>query len=108
MKQKNSIKQITVNSNKILYRAEEIEGAFKDYFDKLFSSTHPSTEDIESCLFSVEAKVTDDMNNTLGQEFTREEIQAALKQIAPLKSLGPNGFGACFFQSHWNIVGDED
>jgi hypothetical protein len=25
----------------------------------------------------------------------------------PLKSSGPNGFGASFFQKHWQIVGDE-
>lgn len=25
----------------------------------------------------------------------------------PLKSLGPDGFGACFFQHHWEIIGDK-
>lgn len=54
----------------------------------------------------METKVTDDMNTCLTQEFTKDEIEAALKQMAPLKSPSPNGFGACFFQSHWHIVED--
>lgn len=27
--------------------------------------------------------------------------------MVPLKSLGPEGFSACFYQAYWHIVGEE-
>ena len=42
--------------------------------------------------------VTDEMNESLVREFTREEVVAALKQIHPNKALGPDGMSAVFFQ----------
>lgn len=41
------------------------------------------------------------------KEFTRVEIEEALQQMEPLKSPGPDGFGASFYQSYWSTVGDE-
>lgn len=38
--------------------------------------------------------------------FTKTEIEKAIFQIVPLKSLGPDGFGAIFYQSYWMMVGD--
>lgn len=43
----------------------------------------------------------------LQQEFTKGEFKAAMEQIDPLKSPGPDGFGACFYQLYWSIIGDE-
>lgn len=36
----------------------------------------------------------------------KEEVLEALKQIAPLKSLRPNGFGESFFRKYWQLIGD--
>jgi hypothetical protein len=47
------------------------------------------------------------MNAFLTAAFTPEEVNQALFQMHPLKSLGPDGFGASFYQTHWQIVGDE-
>lgn len=47
------------------------------------------------------------MNAQLQSQFTREEIQDALKQIAPLKAPRPDRFSACFYQSYLSIVGEE-
>lgn len=35
------------------------------------------------------------------------EVEATIKQMASLKSPGPDGFKTCFYQKHWSIVGDE-
>ncbi|XP_042942922.1 uncharacterized protein LOC122277108 [Carya illinoinensis] len=47
------------------------------------------------------------MNDRLLKNFSIAEVEEALRQMVPLKSLGPDGFGACFYQSHWNQVADE-
>ncbi|MBA0730015.1 hypothetical protein Golax_023015, partial [Gossypium laxum] len=42
----------------------------------------------------------------LGKEVSREEINATLFDMAPLKSSGSDGFHALFFQNQWDLVGD--
>ena len=43
----------------------------------------------------------------LTYEFTREEVEIALKQMAPLKAPGPNGIPLIFFQNYWRSIGDD-
>ncbi|XP_035547474.1 cyclic nucleotide-gated cation channel beta-1-like [Juglans regia] len=78
-----------------------------DCLMKLFKSTTPSDGDIEACLQAVAPCVTEEMNDNLSMPFCRDEVEEAPKHMAPLKSLGPDSFGAYFFQKHWQIVGDE-
>ena len=47
------------------------------------------------------------MNSELLKNFTREEVEAALKDIKPLSALGPDGMPPIFFQSFWYVVGDD-
>lgn len=47
------------------------------------------------------------MNNRLTKTFTQAEVEAALKQMAPLKLPRPNGYGASFYQTHWHQLGEE-
>lgn len=47
------------------------------------------------------------MDEGLIQPFTRLDVEAALKHMAPLKALRPDGFGACFYQNHWHLIGNE-
>lgn len=47
------------------------------------------------------------MNEALSKIFMKEEVEAALKQIAHLKSPGLNGFNPGFYQTYWYVVGDE-
>lgn len=47
------------------------------------------------------------MNHQLNKEYTTEEIERALKQMAPIKSPEPDGFGACFYHKHWSTVGKD-
>lgn len=45
------------------------------------------------------------MNTKLLKSFKRVEVEKTFNQMAPLKSLRPNGFGAIFYQKHWKMVG---
>ena len=40
--------------------------------------------------------ITPDVNVQLDREFTIEEVEVAIKQMAPLKSLGPEGMPLYF------------
>ena len=47
------------------------------------------------------------MNQSLMKEFTREEVEEALKQMHLTKTPGPDGMSVIFFQKYWNIVGND-
>lgn len=47
------------------------------------------------------------MNAELTSEFTKVEVEVALKQMAPLKAPGPDSMPPIFFQQYWNSIGDD-
>ncbi|KAL9672041.1 hypothetical protein QQ045_028289 [Rhodiola kirilowii] len=51
--------------------------------------------------------VTEDMNNTLLEPFTEREVRRALFQMHPTKAPGLDGFPAQFYQTNWEIVGED-
>ena len=75
------------------------------YFKNLSSTSYPTR--ISEVLDTIPTKVTEDMNQRLIQEFTREEVETALKQMHPTKAPGPDGMSAIFFQKYWGIVGND-
>ena len=75
----------------------------KKYFHDLFTSENPT--DMESVLDVVEKRFTREMNNSLLQPYTTEEVRQALFQMHPSKSPGPDSMSPFFFQKFWNIVG---
>jgi hypothetical protein len=62
---------------------------------------------VEECLEGLEPRVTAEMNGWLLRPFVAEEVDFALSQMHPLKSLGPDGFAACFYQKAWDTVQSE-
>ncbi|XP_075633992.1 uncharacterized protein LOC142606558 [Castanea sativa] len=67
---------------------EHVNATILDFYQNLFSSDEPSglTEVIDV----IPHVVTPDMNVQLDREFTIEEVERAVKQMAPLKSPGPD------------------
>ena len=41
------------------------------------------------------------------KEFTKKEVEEALKQMHPTKALEPDGMSVIFFHIYWNIVGND-
>lgn len=83
----------------------DLENVIMDYFGELFQSASPSDAIIDEVLAPVGERVTSDMNAQLSVPFTSDEVLAALSQMAPLKSLRPDGLPAVFFQKYWHLVG---
>jgi hypothetical protein len=62
---------------------------------------------VEECLGGLEARVMEEMNNNLVKMFTQGEVEVALNQMHPLKSSGPNGVSAVFYQHSWATIQKE-
>ena len=75
------------------------------YFKNLYTTSYLTC--ILEVLDTIPTKVIADMNQFLIQEFTREEVKAALKQMHPTKALSPDGMSAIFLPKYWGIVDND-
>jgi hypothetical protein len=98
----NRIAKIQDEDGREWKKQPEIGAAFSRFFQQLFSAG--GIGDMSSCVDGLEHRVTDAMNANLLKEFTIPEVEVALNQMHPLKSPGPDGFSACFYQRAWHIV----
>jgi hypothetical protein len=55
----------------------------------------------------IQKVVIEEMNSQLVKEFTAEEVQVALKQMAPIKAPGPDGLPPIFYQKYWQLIGKD-
>jgi hypothetical protein len=62
---------------------------------------------VEECLRWMEGRVTNAMNGQLLRRIEAAEVDVALSQMQPLKSPGPDGFAASFYQRYWMIVKED-
>ena len=75
------------------------------YLKNLYTTSYLTC--ILEVLDTIPTKFTANMNQLLIQEFIREEVEAALKQMHPTKASGPDSMSAIFFQKYWGIVGND-
>lgn len=68
------------------------------YYQGLFNSSNPSM--IGEVVAGIPCSISDELNQLLNVEFTREEVVRTLKQMEPLKASGPNGLPPLFFQHY--------
>ena len=76
-----------------------------EFYQALFTTQNP--DNFDEILAQIPQVVTDEMNNDLMVEFQKEEIEIALKYMAPLKSPGPDGMLPIFYQHYWSLVGND-
>ncbi|KAK7840574.1 transposon tx1 uncharacterized 149 kda protein [Quercus suber] len=83
----------------------QIKNIALEFYQSLFTSSSPTNFD--EVLHKVQPSVTADMNTLLLRQFNREEIEIAMKQMAPITAPGPDGMPPLFFQTFWSTVGDD-
>jgi exonuclease III/ribonuclease HI len=98
----NYIGRIVDEGGRTWNKKKEIPKVFIDFYQQLFTSE--GTQGVDDCLSSLEPRVTSGMNEELLRNFTMEDIDTALSQMHPLKSPGPDGFSACFYQRSWATI----
>ena len=62
---------------------------------------------MDQVLATIPTMITVDLNSMLTGEFVRAEVDEALKQMEPLKALGPDGLPLLFFQKFWLTIGKD-
>lgn len=68
-----------MEDQQICDKEEDIEEAFKAYFATIFTVIAPSVSDINWCIKPIESRVTESMNFTLNMEYSKKEVEEALK-----------------------------
>ena len=75
-----------------------------NYFGDLFKS---GGSDVEPILCNVPRRVTEEQNRYLLNPFEEEEVKTAPFSMHPDKAPGPDGVNLGFFQTYWDIVGEQ-
>ncbi|XP_074282891.1 uncharacterized protein LOC141607441 [Silene latifolia] len=75
----------------------------------IFSSTNDMSrlDDFEGLFRRVSTKIKDDDIDFLSKPFSKKDVRRAVFQLGALKSPGPDGFPALFFQRCWHTVKDD-
>ena len=94
---KNVIRGIMDESNNWRVDLNDITALMIKYYQDLFTSSKLNAQGAD----------LDHMNAALVAPFRDDEVKETLKQMAPLKALGPDGMPPLFYQHFWGVV-DKD
>ncbi|KAF7131586.1 hypothetical protein RHSIM_Rhsim09G0090800 [Rhododendron simsii] len=84
---------------------KEIAEVIKDHFQKLYMA--PPNRDFGDLVSLIDPVISEDWNTKLTREVTKEEVQLVVFQMGALKAAGSDGFPGLFYQSYWDILGDD-
>ena len=98
----NRIQKVCDTRGREWQHPSEVSQAFLHYYQELFTSG--GAQEVEACLGGLKCRVTIAMNQALCCEFTKSEVDEALKRMQLMKSPGPDRFSAGFFQRSWTTV----
>ena len=84
---RNSISKLRDPNGVLASGEENVSDMIVDFYSKLFSSSIPC--DMEMVVQHTKRVVSANMNDSLVEAFTKEEVEVALKQMAPLKAHDP-------------------
>ncbi|XP_057779546.1 uncharacterized protein LOC130998129 [Salvia miltiorrhiza] len=85
---------------------DDVQAVALDYFVKLFDVPH-GQQNFHQVLDRLTPCINDEKNSELTKDFHIDEFRSALFQMHPDKSPGPDGLNPKFYQSCWNVVGED-
>ena len=100
---RNCIDTLEDPSGEVCTDEDGISQILVNYYQFLFNSSNPSRMD--EMVAGVPCSVTEEMNEVLNGEYTKEEVVTTLNQMEPLKAPGPDGLLPLFFQHYWLTMG---
>ena len=77
----------------------------ESYFQDMFTTSNLSHFD--EILMGLQPMITEDISAALSHEYQVDEVLLALKQMAPLIALRPDGMFPIFYKTYWHIVGED-
>uniref|UniRef100_A0A2N9G6C8 Uncharacterized protein n=1 Tax=Fagus sylvatica TaxID=28930 RepID=A0A2N9G6C8_FAGSY len=87
-RRRNLISRLSDDRGGWLESNEGIAGKMIEYYTTLFTTSHPTN--MVEAVTNVPKVVSVEMNNSLTREFKAEEVEQAIKQMAPSKAPGPD------------------
>ncbi|KAL0458285.1 UNVERIFIED_CONTAM: LOB domain-containing protein 29 [Sesamum latifolium] len=100
----NLITKLRTSNRALVDKEEEIQHCILSHFEDVYSSSHPRPDDVAHGTAQLRRVVDEDMEDELSQPYHENEVTKALFEMAPLKSLGPDGMSPIFYQKFWHIV----
>lgn len=104
-KQRNTIHDLYDSARRWCEENGDIERVITDYFGELFQTGNPDIAMIDEVLGPVSSRISPEVHDQLLAHFSSDEVISTLSQMAPLKSPGPDGLPAVFFQKYWHVLG---
>ena len=104
LQKKNHIEGLMDSSGRWHEDEDKMGDLVVEYYKELFSTNHPT--EFTELIQAIQPKVTPTMNRMLAMEFNANEVKMAVKQMYPLKALGPDGMPPLFYQHFWPNIGE--
>jgi hypothetical protein len=101
-RRKNTIKGLRRADGSWCDTTDGMQSLASSFFQQLYTSE--GSREAAGVLELIGGLVTEDMNSKLIVSFSDSEIEVALFQMGPMKSPGPDGLPALFFQRHWSLL----
>jgi hypothetical protein len=101
----NRIIQIKNDNDQWVTDPTDIEHCFQQYFHKLYEQPRNEPQDIVAQLTTLSLPTLSDFQAAqLNLPISDEEIVLVVNQLGPLKTPGPDGIPATFYQKFWSTV----
>uniref|UniRef100_A0A803NGJ4 Reverse transcriptase domain-containing protein n=1 Tax=Cannabis sativa TaxID=3483 RepID=A0A803NGJ4_CANSA len=105
--QHNKISKLNDANGVEVTKKEGLTDVISSYFAALFKASPVDPQALQTTLNTIPTTVTAEMNNSLTQPYTSQEVITALRLMSPDKSPGSDGMSAMFYQQYWDIVGND-